>query len=290
MHIRIERFALSTVAVLLVLGLCASLLSNQKSEETSGVPALTLVKPAFAQATGSSTTFLDEEAGIALYADIKQTIDLAKAKNIYRTGEKETSDYIVGSVALPNLPESDDVHCFIHRNGWIVIYYLKSEPASKILDWRYYTGGKLSKNKLQLGLEKACNSLGIAANETRYYHFQYPQANKMLIIFGSKTGPGDNTFYYQIPSDLDVFEGSWSHYASFEGETKVSYGILKQPMLSYETRHNVRIQNIPYRLGYSAGNSQFYVDGTLLGNLYSSSGTISPDFSYAAIFLIYKEP
>ncbi|MEM3578554.1 MAG: hypothetical protein QXX51_08970 [Candidatus Bathyarchaeia archaeon] len=283
MQIRIKRFTFSVAAALLILGLSVSLLSIQKREEPSDIPMLTLVKPALAQTSGSSTTFLDEEAGIALYTDVKQTIDLAKAKNVYRTVEKETLDYVVGSVALPNLQTSDDAHCFIHRNGWIVIYYLKGEPASKILDWRYYSGGKLSKNKLQLGLEKVCSTLGITASEVGYYHFQYPQANRLLIIIGSQTGSGEHVFYYQIPSSLDVFEGSWSHYASSKDKEYIGYGKLTQPMLGYETRHTVKIK-IVYGWDYY---SRFYVDEVEL----SYSGYIYDiNVSYGAIFLVYKEP
>jgi len=203
---------------------------------------LTLVRPALAYAADSSSlTFLDEEAGISLYTNVNQTLDLTRAKSIYRTIEKETTDYIIGSVALPNLPQSDDVHCFVHKNGWIVVYYLKSELTSKIIDWHYYTGAKLSKDKLQAGLKKVCNALGITANNLNYYHFQYPQANKILIIIDSQKGPSENIFTYTIPPECNIFEGSWSHYTT-SGD--VNYGQLELSALQVNVRHIVKISNV----------------------------------------------
>ena len=49
-----------------------------------------LVNPVFAQSASSETTFLEEEAGMSIYINIGRSIDLAVAKTVYRTIEKET--------------------------------------------------------------------------------------------------------------------------------------------------------------------------------------------------------
>lgn len=173
-----------------------------------------LVYPAFAQST-SGTTFLEKEAGMSMYVNIGRSIDLAVAKTVYRTIEKETSDYIVGSIALPGLSENEDVHCFVHKDGWIVTYYLKGEPISKIVDWNLWSGGKLTKNKLQVGLEQMTNALGVVVTSVKYYHFQYPNANKCMIILETLVGAGEDSFNITIPNDLAVYERSWSHYSQY---------------------------------------------------------------------------
>jgi len=180
------------------------------------------VKPAFAQSASSETTFLEEEAGMSIYVNIGKSIDLSVAKTVYRTIEKETSNYTVGSIALAGLPESEDVHCFVHKNGWIVVYYLKAEPVGKIIGWNYWSGGKLTKNKLQAGLEQMGNALGVTMADAKYYHYQYPSANKFMIIIETLVGGGEDSFNITIPIEFAVYERSWSHYA--EGIYTPPYG------------------------------------------------------------------
>jgi len=174
-----------------------------------------LVNPVFAQSASSETSFLEEEAGMSIYINIGRSIDLAVAKTVYRTIEKETSNYTVGSVALPGLPESEDVHCFVHKDGWIVAYYLEAEPIGKIIDWDYWSGGTLTKNKLQVGLEQMGNALGASVTGAKYYHFQYPYANKCMIIIETLTVGGEDSFNITIPIEFTVYERSWSHYAEY---------------------------------------------------------------------------
>lgn len=181
----------------------------------NGGRTLLLVSPVFAQSVSSDTTFLEEEAGMTTYVDIGQSIDLAVAKTVYRTIEDETSNYTVGSIALPGLPESEDVHCFVHKNGWIVAYYLKAESMSKIVDWNYWSGGQLTKNKLQVGLEQMGNALGTSVTGAKYYHFQYPSANKCMLIIDTLVGWGEDSFNITIPLEFAVYERSWSHHSEY---------------------------------------------------------------------------
>ena len=174
-----------------------------------------LVNPVFAQSVSSETSFLEEEAGMSIYVNIGRSIDLAVAKTVYRTIEKETSNYTVGSVPLPSLPESEDVHCFVHKDGWIVAYYLRGEPIGKIVDWNLWSGGKLTKNKLQVGLEQMTNALGVSVTGAKYYHFQYSNANKCMLIVETLVVGGEDSFNVTIPSTFVVYERSWSHYAEY---------------------------------------------------------------------------
>lgn len=229
---------------------------NRLTSEAEKIHAL--VYPAFVQEAEPEASFLDKEAGISIYLNTNNTIDLSKAKSVYKAIEKEDANYIIGSITLPNLPESEDLHCFIHKEGWIVVYYLKNEPVAKIIDWSYWTGEQLTKNKLQVGLEKVCNALGLPSLDARYYHFQYPYANKMIAII--KTAR-KGAFNIMIPSGLIVYECSWSFYrnSSFYIKFKVDeiligecgglcgggpiYGNLSLSYLSPDVFHRVSIDS-----------------------------------------------
>ena len=129
-----------------------------------------------------TSSFLDDEGGITIYFDADQSLDLSVAKSEFKTIEEETADYVIGSLGLPNLPETEDVHCLVHIDGWIVCFYLKQEPASKIIDWNMYSGGILSKTKLYEGLEIIANAYpSVLIADPHYYHYNYQNANKVMI-------------------------------------------------------------------------------------------------------------
>jgi hypothetical protein len=170
-----------------------------------------MVLLAMAAGTGS---FLEKEAGICAYTNVGQSIDFAMAKPVYKTIEREAEEYVIGSMGLPGYAETEDVHVFISKDGWIAAYYLKDEPVSKIIDWNSYQGKDIVTTKLELGLTRMCNTIGVPLVNVKYYDFKCPNANKLMIIADSVWGElGSNTFDIKIPSDITVYEGSWSHYA-----------------------------------------------------------------------------
>lgn len=233
------------------------------------------VNPVFAQSSTTSTTFLEQEAGMAIYVNTGASIDLSKAKSVYKTIEKETSEYIVGSLSLPDLPETDDAHCFVHKDGWIVVYYLKAEPISKIIDWNYYSGGKLTKTKLQLGLEKIGLALNTTTTDAKYYNFQYPYADKWMIIIETQEGTGTDSFNLKIPGEFAFYERSWTH--------NTAYGTLTGTQLSVDVFHTVTAE-VYYSGGfYAEYYSRFKIDGTTT-NSFTGIST-----SKVAVVLVYKE-
>jgi hypothetical protein len=160
----------------------------------------------------AESTFLDEEAGISAYTNLGTTIDLSVARNGFKTIEQETVDYIVGSIALPDLPETEDAHCFVHSDGWIVTYYLAAEPTSKVIGWVYPSPG-YPVTKLEIGIDEMCNTLATVAGDISYYHFHYPLANRWMVITDCAVSEDPDSFNLKIPGDFTIYERSWSHYA-----------------------------------------------------------------------------
>ena len=245
---------------------------------------LSLSRPAFAQ--GAGLTFLDEEAGMSIYTNTSQILDLSVAATVYKTIERQTEDYIVGSFALPDQPDSDDVHIFVHKDGWIVVYYLHHEqyngediePVSKIIDWDYYASGTLFKTKLHVGLEEMCLAFGINPNplDKQYYHFNYQFANKLMIIIESSPS-GEGSFNLKIPSELTLWEGSWSH----QSDSETNYGGLISTQLSYDLFHTVAI---PGWCGSLWCYNALTIDGDTIDQI---TGSTSGD---GALVLLYSEP
>lgn len=162
------------------------------------------------------TAFLEEEAGVSAYVNTSQSIDLSKAESCYRNIEYKCNDYIIGSVELPGLPEDEDVHVYVSADGWIVAYYLKEEPASKIMQWIGYDGCEITTTKLEDAISKMCTCTEVLyqqiKNKIKYYDFKYPDATRLMIIADRIDEPGMDTFEFKIPDEYTFYEASWSHY------------------------------------------------------------------------------
>ncbi len=166
----------------------------------------------------AGTNFLDAEAGISAYTNVGEEIDLEKAKVAFRTIEYETDEYIIGSVPLPDYPEYEDVHAYVHKDGWIVTYYLKDKPVGKIIDWKdYSTDEKIIGTKLEDGLSVACNAAGVPIRNIKYYDFRYPNADKLMIVADAQWTEGTDTFKIKLPSDFVFYDRSYSHYTYDSG-------------------------------------------------------------------------
>ena len=212
----LKRTAAIGLAVLAILAL-AWTGSGGAPAAQDGNQVINLAPPSFlltANAEGEAiSSFLEDEAGISVYFKAPTTINLSLARKKYRTIEVETPDYIIGSVPVGNNPESEDVHVYTNRNGWMVAYYLAPEPAAKIIDWRFYHDSTKTKftTKLENGLAAVANEAGIVYSNGTYYDFRHPNANRLMLI--GEWGNGES-FQVYLPGTLNwsdpESERSWS--------------------------------------------------------------------------------
>jgi hypothetical protein len=249
---------LISIGLLLAIGLAST-------EDPQGTGAFSLVAPVFAQSGDAS--FLDSEAGISAYANIGQ-VDLTRVKSVFRTVEKETDNYVVGSVELQGLSTVYDVHVYVQKDGWIVAYYIKDDPASKILATKYYadTGDK---NNLKDAINLVSGAVGAAPGDITYYDFRSPAANKMIKITGG-------SFRFNVPGTFTVSEASFATgcYASvYRGNNYYDY---------YTIRFNGKAYPLPKE----------YQKINILDLIYDDFNTVScySGSQKTGIVLIYREP
>ena len=163
--------------------------------------------------TVSAASFLEDEAGIS--ASINVTgVDLNLAETAFKNMEKKTAAYIIGSVAIDGYDEQYDVHVYVDVSGHLVAYYLKSEPASKIIDWINYAGGPmtLAGCKLEDALTTVCDAMSISLPAVTYYDFRYPGAQQIKIVVDEEhVANTEEIFRILIPGGHALFNCSWSH-------------------------------------------------------------------------------
>lgn len=168
---------------------------------------MVLAVPALAGAS-----FLEDEAGISASAKLT-AVDLNLAAAAYKNIERQTDDYIVGSIAIDDYPESDDVHVYLDVSGDIIAYYRNTEDICKMLDWKHYTAGQPMSTKLEWALNKVCQAMAQTLPPVKIYDFRYPQAQQIKIIVDEKLkSGGTEDFRIRIPNNYTINRVGWSVY------------------------------------------------------------------------------
>lgn len=279
----------STILVLIV----ALSLLNSSRTPASANNVLGLQAPHFvgmASAAGvdttSETAFLEDEAGISAYTYISQTIDLSAVRDQFRTIERETSEYIVGSVGIPDYTENFDPHVYVHTDGWVVAYYLTADPASMIVDLRHYDGVSIS-TMLESAIDKLLTVIGVVTFEVNYYDFRYPNAsNLMLIVEAIFDDAGTDSFEVKLPSDFSYYERSWTHVNHQTYSTTNSTLYLNGVEISYLPSTGQVDLWLFNQSTFTAAQLPPGVFHTI--QLEQSSSTLDPD-SFVSLALIYQE-
>jgi hypothetical protein len=217
---KFSRFISVYVVGLAVLALVAGGVFNWN--ETTNTGALALQAPAFVQAaeaapeegeTADVPQTLLEEAGMAAYFQTDLTVRINdNLRDAFRVIEDETDDYIIGLVQLEGFSESHDVHVYVHTDGWLLAYYPREDAVGKTLDIAQYDGTRAIPNKLSYALGIVASAAGVASPPPTFYHFQYPNANRMTII--GETTAEENWFNITLPSDLVYFDFSYAFHST----------------------------------------------------------------------------
>jgi len=186
----------------------------------------------FAGSASAAVDFPEDEAGISAYVKATTSADLNDVKPILTTIERETSNYIIGTVALDQHTEEQYPHVYISTDGWIVAYYPNDRPSSWLLPWAEYAGGPISSTTLSKAVGIAAVAVGGTTTGLKYYDFRYPDASKMMIIIESEKG-GTNFFKVTIPTNFLNYAVDWSHYNIIHSYKSItSYGYLNDVQFS----------------------------------------------------------
>ena len=202
-------FAAAVVAILLL----AFGQVNKPSAPVNGDNVFTLRAPPFAGIVSAEThptavdigTRLDYEAGISAYYQTPDIIDLDLVRGQFRTIETETEDYIIGSVPVAGYYESADPHVYVHRDGWILAYYKRADPVSKMIDSKAHS---ITTSHLNNVVATVAAAAGAPFTTVTYYHFGYPNATYMILVAEDKYNGND--FTIELPSTYGYFERSWA--------------------------------------------------------------------------------
>jgi hypothetical protein len=195
-------------------------------------------------------SYLDEEVGISAWYQGEE-FSLDDVRDIYRTIQIETEDYIIGAVIPPDYSDKYEAQVYVNKNGWILAYYLDQDPVAKILDWRSELGRDLDTSILNNILNLVAVEAEIPFTSGTYYDFRYPNATHLLLIDDYADAPnGIADFEISIPGSNVVYERSWSvGYAAGElfiddvemGDWITGYGTIPSTALTPDEFHTIEV-------------------------------------------------
>ena len=172
----------------------------------------------------ASAAFPDNEAGISAYVNVGTSIDLGLAAGAYKseTIEARTSTYIIGVVEVPSANVYEQPHVYTSSDGWIMAYYAKEKPRALIMPWGSFDPNnpdfsKMNNTRLEEAISKVSSAVGVAYStikpNTKYYDFQYPDANGLTLIAQSRPTAGVESFSFRVPSEFTLYNASWEYYS-----------------------------------------------------------------------------
>jgi hypothetical protein len=214
--VRVRRIGFILFGVLIVLAITAltsgSLVpQNQLVSEPNYKFSLT--RPPFMQSARADVpkeiaAMLDQEAGIAAWMFAGSPINMTNVANAFRVIEDQTSNYIIGSVQLPGYNEHFDVHVYVHKDGWILAYYLRQDPVAKIVSIK---DSNITSTNLASIIAIVAGYGGVSSSDINYYDFRYPNAKSILMVL--ENSDGGNYFSINMPSSFTYHERSVAGWA-----------------------------------------------------------------------------
>jgi len=175
--------------------------------------------------TGSASAAVDfpaDEAGISAYVKASSSIDINDTKSAFTSIERETADYIIGTVEMWGHTEEQQPHVYVSKDGWIVAYYPNNRPSSWIIPWYSYSTIPNGNTTLSDAVNILVNHVGGSNVGLKYYCFNFPNATKIMLIAESTTS--SNYFKVMVPNSFSLYEAGWSHYypdTRYDGSAKL---------------------------------------------------------------------
>lgn len=221
--------------------------------------SFSLLRPPFlaqAQVEGDFDigALLDQEAGISAWLYSALPIDLGNAATAFRVIEDQTADYIIGSVDLPDYSEHYDAHVYVHKDGWILAYYLRADPASKIITIRETS---ITTTNLASIVAIVAGAAGVPSTGINYYDFRYPNAKNILLVF--ENAADGNDFTINLPSSFAYYERGWAlldttccsaffqlngaNLTAVYAANSSSYGTISAAQLAPDIVHTVKVDD-----------------------------------------------
>ncbi len=188
-----------------------------------------------------ASTFPVEDAGISAYVKLDGSgVDILNKIHwtLLESEKRGEGTHVIGKTEVEMMIESLDgedkeylfsLYPYIYADleGWLVAYFPKDKPASKIVQWNNYSPKNLKPSVLEEAIDQVIEEVNKGeefylsySDNPKHYHFQHQEANRLTVIINTvdntKREPGDgkimNNFSVTVPGEIK--ESSYSVYYS----------------------------------------------------------------------------
>jgi hypothetical protein len=191
------------------------------------------------------TTFPVDEAGLAAYVKVNESIDLEKVMDLYPYVEVVNETYVIGQVYNA---DGQYTRLYVGADGWVIPYIQRDRHASYIVRWNrsspYDPTPKsvAAMNTFEESISRVCGNLEVDYEtikpSIKYYDFEYPNATNIMIVLDIAEGVGSSDYFeLWIPPEsiAIVNESSWSHYTDFGSLLQLDGGQTNALTSSHES-------------------------------------------------------
>jgi len=196
--------------------------------EGGGKDVISLMPPPFigvagaVEATGGNA-FPEDEAGISAYVNIGKSINITEAVKAFTQTEELSQTHAIGIIPIDNKRGTMNVHVYVDTGGYIVAYFKNTEPASKIIKWSGmdFDNPKIEDFTTNAAIKAMCDKIDVyypdIKDDIKYYNFEYPDAEKMVIFLDARSSGGNEYTHIFIPGRYRLYEASYSLIAPYHG-------------------------------------------------------------------------
>jgi hypothetical protein len=231
MHIVHRRFVVGLLLAVIVYIISFGLSARMQGPPSGAAPGgeMRLALPSFVQPAAGATLqqpevqLLVEEAGLTAYTNLNRELDLSDVALAasFHTVRHQTDTYLSaiayapGYADLPEWEEHREVQVLIRRDGWIVVYLFRAQPAAAAFDWANYDEKRLTTTLLEGVVRQLASDVGVADYVVSYYDFRFPDATSFVLAATWNEAPATapKRFTVETPRDVTIYEASWSHSA-----------------------------------------------------------------------------
>lgn len=284
-----KRRFMPVTAVVLIAILAAALWMAVGQAGGQASVSTPLIRP---QVVHAQAGFLDAEAGMAGYTKLRWATPVDQVwpdvRRKFATIEKETNQYVIGTVRVPQYYTWWDPHVYLDKDGWLVMYYPKTWTPVLFLDIKgseTTTFQTVAKNIAAAG--------GASYSPTKYYHFEFPQANRIVVVSASARVDTASSFTLQVPSGIQVLSKSyvfWSGSSSwYGGYDSCGSLVLGETTLAQGLQHDANLGVDFPRVAYlKAGQVPPDVESVFI--LRACTSGSSSDSAKASMVFVVREP
>ena len=190
-------------------------------DESGGKGVISLMPPPFigvagaAEATGGDV-FPEDEAGISAYVNVNQSIDITEAVKAFTQTEELSQTHAIGIIPIGNKRGTMNVHVYVDTCGYIIAYFKNTEPASNIVKWSGmdFDNPKIEDFITNAAIKEMCTKIDVyypdIEDDIKYYDFEYPDAEKMVLFLNARSSGGNEYTHIFIPGKYRLYEASYS--------------------------------------------------------------------------------